>query len=265
MKLLPIALSVACAIATNAVPASAQGGKPKTGCGSDVSLSVTISGTRSAPQGYALVSDGVGAYRDGTKGAAKVSAHFQVDNCTHDFTTNVASSSRSMWALLSTGDQRAWFFNFDRVHSVPVTPQTQSESEVFVASHAFCTGGVQQNAAGQIQSDPGGWYYDNYAGCGIDEFGRAFVRRGGGLSLDPDDRLAFKASPIDRPNGLCVINPADPTCGASFLRVYHPDANTWVVRPEPPASASHSAWSGGQGYVFVGHDSVPFEITGVRK
>jgi hypothetical protein len=244
--------------------AAAQG-KNKITCGSDVPLVVAVSGTRTAPGGYQLTSDGLGEYRDGTKGAAKVTAHFQVDNCTHDFTTNLASSTRAMWALLSTADQRAWFFNFDRVHSVPVTPQTQSESEIFVASHAFCTGGVQRNAAGQIQKNAEGWYFDNYAGCGIDEFGRAFIRRAGGISLDPDDRLQFQASPIDHPNGPCVVNPSDPGCEMSALRVYHPDPNTWVVRSELPASGAHRVWQGGDGYVFVGYETVPFEITAVRK
>ncbi len=265
MKSLPIAFLVAGAIVGSAAPANAQGGKPKNTCGNDVSLVVTVSGTRSAPGGYGFVSDSAGEYRDGTKGSAKVAAHFQVSNCTHDFTTSLASSSRAIWALFSTGDQRAWFFNFDRVHSVPVTPETQSESEGFVASHAFCTGGVQRDTAGQIVKDPGGWYYDNYAGCGIDEFGRAFVRRAGGVSIDPDDRLQFTASPIDHPNGPCVVNPGDPGCAMSSLRAYHPDANTWVVRAEPPVSGAHRVWQPGDGYAFVGYEATPFEITAVRK
>ena len=267
MKLVTIAIAVLAvsAIAGSAVDANAQG-KPKTGCGSDVSLVVAISGTRTAPGGYGVTSDGLGQYRDGTKGAAKVTAHFQVDNCTHDFTTNVASSSRAMWALLSTGDQRAWFFNLDRVHSVPLTPQTQSDSDAFASAHAFCTDGIQTDSSGKIVKNSAGWYYDNYGGCGVDEFGRAFVRRAGGFSLDPDDRLSFQISPIDRPAASCLVNPSDPACGASFLRVYHPDANTWVIRSEPDARGSHSVWAGGNaGYEFVGYEVTPLEIVAVRK
>ena len=263
MTRLTIGLLISASILPTAGPSEAQG-KAKTGCGSDISLNVTVSGTRTAPGGYALTSDGLGDYRDGTKGAAKVSATFQVTNCSQDFTTNVSSSSRAMWALLSTGDQRAWFFNIDRVASVPVTPET--DADAFAASHAFCTGGIQRDVDGQIVKDPAGWYYDNYAGCGVDELGRAFIRRGGGFSLDPDDRLQFKVSPIDNPNAPCVVTPDAPGCPTSFFRVYHPDANTWFIRTEPDATAAHRVWAGGnEGYAFVGYESLPLEIKAVRK
>ena len=157
MKVLPLATLVVAVIAGSALGANAQG-KPKTGCGSDVPLVVTVSGTRMTPGGYGFTADGLGVYRDGTKGAAKVAAHFQVDNCTHDFTTNLASSSRAMWALLSEGDQRVWFFNLDRVHSVPVTPQNLTDSNTFATSHAFCTDGVLRDGAGKILKNGAGWY-----------------------------------------------------------------------------------------------------------
>lgn len=207
-----IAVGMALVLAA-AGEAAAQ--RNKTTCGSDVGLTVAIAGTQGAPGGHGLVSDGVGAYRNGTKGAAKVTAIFQVDNCTHDFTLNVSSSTRSMWALLTGGDVRTWFFNLDRVHSVPITPETQSESESFATGHAFCTGGIQRNAAGQILKGTENWYYDNYGGCGVDELGRAFVRRAGGFSTDPDGRLSFRISPIDRPARSCDVNPTDPACSAS--------------------------------------------------
>jgi hypothetical protein len=259
------ALLICTSIVLTAETAQAQG-KNRTGCGNDIGLIVTVTGTRAAPGGYALTSDGLGDYRDGTKGAAKVSAIFQVSNCTHDFTTNLASSTRAMWALLSTGDQRAWFFNLDRVASVPITPETQTDSETFAASHDFCTSGVQRDSDGQIRKNIAGWYYDNYAGCGVDELGRAYVRRGGGISLDPDDRLSFKASPIDNPNAPCVVTPDGPGCPTSYVRVYHPDANTWIVRSEPGATAAHRVWAGGNaGYAFVGYELMPLEIKAVRK
>jgi hypothetical protein len=246
-------------------PKASEAQRNKSGCGSDVSLVVTVSGTRAAPGGYTLTSDGQGQYRDGTKGSAKVAAIFQVANCSQDFTTNVGSSTRSIWALLSTGDQRAWFFNMDRVASVPITPETQVDSDAFVAAHGFCTGGVQRDIDGQIIKNSGGWYYDNYGGCAVDELGRAFVRRGGGFSLDPDDRLQFKVSPIDNPQGPCVVDADGPGCPTSFFRVYHPDANTWIIRTEPDATAAHRVWMPGDGYAFVGYETVTFEITAVRK
>ncbi len=258
MRFQPATLVIAAALLAPPL-AVAQGGKPKSTCGSDVSLSVTIAGTPLAAGGFGLISDGLGAYSDGTKGSAKVSAHFQVENCTHDFTLNLASSTRSMWALLSGNvDVRAWFFNLDRVHSVPVTAGNQAQL------NAYCSGGVEFGNDGKIVKNPAGWYHDNYGGCGVDENG-AFVRRGGGFSLDGDERLAFHNSPIDRP-AVCGTGSQELVCSASYFRVYHPDANTWIVRPEAPAESVHQVWAGGNaGYQAVGIEPVPFEIIAVRK
>lgn len=223
-------------------------------CGPDVPLVVSVAGTRSAPGGYGLVSDGLGTYQGGTKGS-KVSAIFQVDNCTHDFTVNLYTSTRKLWSLLSVGDVEVLFFNFDRVHSVPITTSAD-----FLTSK-FCTDGVVYGADGKIAKNSDGAYQDNYAGCGVDETGAAFVRRGGGMTLDGDERLSFHKSGIDQPAQGCAAVPDDPACSASYLRVYHPDANTWIVRSEPEAIASHRVWAGGKdGYVFVGYERVPLEI-----
>ena len=83
--------------------AYAQGGKT-TACGADVALNVTVSGTRTAPGGYGLVSDGLGTYQNAARGA-KVSAVFQVANCTQDLIVNLNQSTRKMWALLSGGSR----------------------------------------------------------------------------------------------------------------------------------------------------------------
>lgn len=238
--------------------ASAQKVKT-TSCGADVALIVTVAGTRTAPNGYGLVSDGLGTYQGGAKGS-KVSAIFQVDNCTHDFTLNLNTTSRKMWTLLSGGDIAALFFNFDRVHSVPITTNAG-----FLASQ-FCTGGVAYGADGKVAKNSDGVYQDNYAGCDVDATGAAFVRRGGGVTLDGDERLSFHKSAIDQPLQSCAALPDDPACSASYVRVYHPDATTWILRVEPDdAIASHRVWAGGSdGYVFVGYETVPLEIV-VKK
>jgi hypothetical protein len=236
--------------------ASAQ--KVKTvSCGPDVPLIVTVAGTRSAPGGYGLVADGLGTYQGGTKGS-KVTAIFQVDNCTHDFTLNLNTTTRKMWALLSGGDIAALFFNFDRVHSVPVTTDAG-----FLTSQ-FCSGGVVYGADGKVAKNSDGAYQDNYGGCGVDEIGAAFVLRGGGVSLDGDERLGFHRSATDQPLQNCAAVPDAPACFASYIRVYHPDATTWILRAQPDdAVAAHTVWASGS-YVFTGYETVPLEIV-VKK
>jgi len=265
MKSATISLLAVAILLGSAASASAQ--RKTAGCGPDVALNVTIFGTRGAPSGYGLVSDGSGGSADYlylAKGPDKVVSIFQVDNCTHDFTLNLHASTRSMFALLSSGDVRAGFFNFDRVHSVPVTTNQ-------AAFDAYCAAGVVRNADGSIATS-NGQYLDNYAGCGSDVHGN-YVRRHGSMSLDGDQQLAYQTSPIDRPAQSCDVNPANPACGAAFLRVYHPDANTWIVRTEmtdagtglgPQALASHRVWESGS-YVFKGYQNIPFEIVAKRK
>ncbi len=172
---------------------------------------------------------------------------------------NLGQSPRKMWTLLSGGDVGAWFFNLDRIHSLPVTT-----AATFLTSK-FCTDGVVYGTDGKVAKNSEGAYQDNYAGCDVDETGAAFVRRAGGFSLEGDDRLSFSKSPIDHPLQSCAVVPGDPACGASFLRVYHPDATTWIIRNEPSAIGSHRVWAGGNdGYVFVGYETVPLEIV-VRR
>lgn len=238
--------------------ADATAQKTRTTCGPDVALNVTVSGTQGAPGGYAFVSDGLGTYANAPR--RKVTAIFQVDNCSHDFTLNLHQSTRTLWALLSGGDIKAPFFNFDRVHSVPVTTDAG-----FLTSQ-FCTDGVVYGADGKIAKNTQGAYQDNYAGCGVDELGAAFVRRHAGITLDGDERLSFQVSPIDQPLKSCDAEPTNPACTASFVRVYHPDATTWILRPDGAATASHRVWAGGSaGYVFVGYETVPLEIVATRQ
>jgi hypothetical protein len=72
----------------------------------------------------------------------------------------------------------------------------------------------------------GSYKYDNYGGCGSDEKG-AYVRRNIGFDLgDGVHNLRFQYSPIDNSAG----NPN--VIGTSFIKVYHPNANTWILEPE---------------------------------
>lgn len=250
-----ISVAFAFGLATDAL---AQKNKT-TACGSDVTLNVTVSGSEAAPGGYGLVSDGLGIYQNASRGA-KIAAIFQVSNCTHDFTLNLNQSNRQLWALLSSGDIAANFFNFDRVHSVPVTTDAG-----FLTSQ-FCTGGVVYGPDGKIAKNSQGAYQDNYAGCGVDENGAAFVRRSGGVTLEGDERLSFQISDIDQPLLGCAADPTNPACGADFIRVYHPDATTWILRSDGAATASHRVWAGGNaGYVFVAYETVPLEIVVTRQ
>ena len=85
-----------------------------------------------------------------------------------------------------------------------------------------------------------------------------YVLRGGGISLDPDERLAFARSPLDIQEYPCPGT--DPVCQASYIRVYHPNATTWILRPHDAAQAVYRVWNSGA-YLFEGYQTLPFEIT----
>lgn len=240
--------------------AAAQKKTTTTTCGPDVFLNVQIVGTPNSPNGNVLISDGNEFYNHGS--SRNVVARFQVDNCTHDFTLNLSNSGRTMRALLSVGEQTAWFFNVDRVHSVPVTPSalfTEEAKAAWLAS-PFCANGVQRTADGKIVNNGDGTYQDNYAGCGVDENGDGYILRKMGVTLDPDAHLTFNISAIDGPNKC----PGDPACSASFVRVYHPFATRWIVKADAAAIAAYTVWAKGA-YVFKGYETVPLEIIADRK
>jgi hypothetical protein len=229
----------------------------KTNCGPDVQVTVSIAGSPSANDGHAVISDGGGPYINASKGSNKVTAIFQVNNCSHDFTMNLNFAQRSMWALLvdpvdGSFVRRANFFNFDRVASVPVTTGAD-----FLASQ-FCTSSWARNPDGSIPKNPDGTYQDNYAGCGSDGFGN-YVLRGAGFSLDGDERLHFARSPLDM-NQAFPCPGTDPVCQASYVRVYHPNAYSWILRPHDIAQAVYTVWNSGA-YLFDSFQSLPFEIT----
>ncbi len=246
-----------------AADASAQKGKT-TSCGPDEYLNLQVIGTPSAPNYKVLVSDGKGLYKNGE--SSNVLVRFQVDNCTHDFTPNFSNSNRSLVALLPlpTGNIASQFLNFDRVRSVPVTPSslfTDEERARWLGS-PFCTNGVQKTSDGKIVKNADGSYQDNYAGCGVDASGNAYVLRAGSVGFGGEARLGFNVSAIDRPLECPTSDPVPNKCTASHLRVYHPFSDVWVIRADATAMAAYQVWVGGktQAYVYKWSENVPLEF-----
>lgn len=259
MKTSPMAILTLAVVAGLASDASAQ--KSRTTCGPDVYLNVQIIGTPTAPSNNVLVSDGNEYYNHGSP--RSLVARFQVDNCTHDFTLLMGQSRRYMMALLPGGDEVSEFFNFDRVHSVPVTSSglfTDVDRAAWLSS-PYCVNGVQRTADGKIVKNADGSEQDNYAGCGIDDAGNGYVLRGGGMSLTNETRLGFHPSPIDVQAG-CTIDTTNPTCAASYVRVYHPFDTQWIVKADATALASYQAWVNGNGggWVHQRFENLPLEI-----
>lgn len=259
MKTSPMAILGVALVIGVASDAAAQ--KNKTTCGPDVHLNVQIVGTPTAPNSNVLVSDGNEFYNHGEP--RSLVARLQVDNCTHDFTLLMSQTKRYMVALLPGGDEISQFFNFDRVHSVPLTPSglfTDVDRAAWLNS-AFCSNGVQRTADGKIVQNTDGSSQDNYAGCGIDEAGNGYVLRGGGVSLGNNARLGFHPSPLDVQAG-CTVDITEPKCAAAYVRVYHPFDTQWIVKADATALASYQAWVNGDGggWVHQRFENVPLEI-----
>lgn len=227
-----------CIVTTIAVQsASAQGkGKPGGGgttnpCPADIrDLSVQF---RDADSDKYRSDNGL-EYKTLKSKGENIEIMFQRANCTYDLTMNLHFSKRTakITALETTYDSE--FFNFDRVASVPVTQTTNT------AFKDFCANGVVQNPDGTYK-------YDNYAGCGVDENG-SYVRRAVGINAGTDHSFRFQNTGINPSGSLGA--------GTSYIKVYHPNAQTWILSPEEPslgALISNSA--------VVGYDNVPFAIT----
>jgi hypothetical protein len=207
------------------------------------------------------VSDGTEVYLDGSQ---RIAAMLQVNNCTHDFTMNLNQSTRYTVALLSDRQHAGKHFNFDRVGSVPVTPDAGNTE---FGQTAYCTDGVVRDASGAFVKNADGYYQDNYGGCGMDENGW-YVRRAGVIGLyegpSSDFRLRYQPSPVDFLESPCAADPSDPVCSASYIRVYHPSASTWILRPEGAAEAALLKFEDRE-YRYQSTEIVPAEIVVTRK
>lgn len=166
---------------------------------------------------------------------------FQRANCTYDLTMNLHFSKRTAKITALGTTYNSEFFNFDRVASVPVTQTTNT------AFNDFC-GPVFGEPNVQLNTGSTNTYrYDNYAGCGFDA-GGYYVRRSVGINAGPDHSFRFQNTGINPTGNLGA--------GTSYIKVYHPNAQTWVLSPEDPSYGvliSNNA--------IVGHDNVPFAIT----
>ncbi len=200
-------------------------------CGPDITnLSLTVDNS----SGNAFTSDGnTASYATGTTKGDTITAMFQIANCSQDFTLNLISSNRFMNVNFPSGGGsfHAKFYNFDRVASVPITPTEFAASTDFVNISQFCTASPQPLGGFVVGKNSDGSYRDNYAGCAVDSNGQAYVRRSVGVDLGSNFRIRYQYSPIDSSGG------GPQTAGTSYIRVYHPDANTWVLTPDIAASS----------------------------
>lgn len=215
-KRLLLAVSLA---AFTLIPAvSVKAGKPVS-CGSDVtSLTVTIDGSPTSSSGYNVTSDGQGVYQS----SKKISLGFQVSNCTYDLVMDLSGSGRTInvtnlpVGIIPSGTTTSWFFNFDRIASVPIT-------DGGTTFWNWCNGGVQtQNGSIAVVN---GLRQDVYAPCGSDS-GGAFARRNVGFGLANNYNLRFQNSPIDGGQNATIT---------AFIKVYHPNATTWILEPDNEA------------------------------
>jgi hypothetical protein len=141
---------------------------------------------------------------------------------------NLFRSFPQIRVLLPGKETTSWFFNFDRIGSVPRT-----DAPGFLTSPWCTTIGIR-SADGSFNFD-GNQVLDNYQSCGDDGSvdpvkGQYFARRNVGFSLIDDYGLRFQVSPWEGQ----VQGEADTT---SYIKVYHPDANTWILEPEAPGTS----------------------------
>lgn len=256
-----------------AAPAAwAQKGKPQPSpCGADIPLGVTIedvpSGTDSPDYGidghdlgYRLVSDGAGSY---VHGAGNVAATIGRSSCLFNFRLNLYSTRRHV-QLNDTAigaSREMYFLNFGRIGSVPVTEPADGNT----ALDQFCAGTVDKSTFESATPQ------DNYGGCGVDEHGKRFVLRFAGGTID-DERPHYKlrfhlddvdGTSLDRYSGDCDVTPE--LCQVAWVRVYHPDPDTWIITPHdvsPNGPAAAAFWElvrSGPRPILIG--PLPFRMT----
>ncbi|PWT88199.1 MAG: hypothetical protein C5B55_13535 [Blastocatellia bacterium] len=224
----------------------------RTTCGSDVTnLSVSIFKYTDATNTntYNLQPDLTNAdgspvpYVTGGRGKGAILAQFQVSNCTYDFTLSTGTA-RFMTYKFPDGSPLGTsvnfgFFNMDRVADVPIT----DGGSAFLN---WC------NTAS-----------DNYAGCSVDANGY-FVRRTYGSTIDSQNRyhLRFNYSPFDLLTGATLA------AGTAYVKVYHTNANTWMMMPEvvpppPGVAGTDGEWSATYDLntlSVIKYDKTPFKL-----
>jgi len=183
-------------------------------------------------------------YLSGKSKGQTIDGRIQISNCTYDLTLRLNFSNRFMVYKFPNGSPlgtsvNAIGFNIDRVGSVPI-------SDGGTDFLNYCNTGA-----------------DNYGGCGVDAEGY-FVRRSYGSSLDLGGNsnygLRFNYSPFDNVN----VGLGD----TAFVKIYHPNANTWILRPEqvlPPAALSGTGATEGEWAAIIDRNFSPPTIVGYQK
>jgi hypothetical protein len=212
-----------------------------------------------------LRGDGSWYTHGGTK-RNQIAATFQVSGCDYpkfDFTLNLLNSTRQLFASVPDHTIDPYFLNVDRMASVPITTDNQ-------AFRTFCGGSGAQTIVlntAQLVPRPDGYpdvvdgvLMDNYGGCFMDGADQYYVRRMMAVQSDEDGRglsvFVLGRSPI-RDGGSAMD--CDDCSATSFVRVYHPDENTWVVAPEYDWTAAYQRWVN-NGWVFEQHATLPFAM-----
>jgi hypothetical protein len=204
-------------------------------------------------------SDGGGPYVTTKTKGENLEILFQRANCTYDLTMNLNFSKRTTKLTLGGAVINAEFFNFDRVASVPVTQDTLNAdgSYTFFTDSPFCNLGVKNDpATGKPINYEDGTAQDNYGGCRVDAEGKYYVLRSVGIRAESDSRgFRYQYSPID----------GGPTWaeGTSYIRVYRPSANQWVLTPDADSGSWGRHYDKSAG-TPLGDYSVPFSITVTR-
>jgi hypothetical protein len=181
-------------------------------------------------------------YISGKSKGQSIDSRFQIGNCTYDLTLNLAFSSRYFsWkfpggSVVGTSANSTGF-NIDRVGNVPITDGGTNYLN-------WCSSAT-----------------DNYGGCGVDESGVYFVRRSFGSALDLSGNqgygVRFNYSPIDN------IQPT--ATGTAYVRIYHPDANTWTIIPDQASPPPGVTGTDGEWSVLLDRSSNPGAVVSYQK
>jgi hypothetical protein len=174
-----------------------------------------------------------------------IDGRIQIGNCSYDLTLNMGSSKRyfiwkfpagSVAASLMSTSVNSVGFNIDRVGSVPITDGGANFLN-------WCSNGS-----------------DNYAGCGVDGDGY-FVRRSMGSAM-----LNYAYG--NRYNYSTIDNVLPMAAGTAHVKIYHPDANTWIITAEqvaPPPGVTDPNATAGEWSVLLDRSTSPDTVAGYQK
>jgi hypothetical protein len=164
-------------------------------------------------------------YVSGKSKGQSIDGRFQIDNCTYDLTLVLSLSKRYFTWKFPDGSvvgtsANSTGFNIDRVGNVPITDGGTNYLN-------WCSTAI-----------------DNYGGCGVDGSGAYFVRRSSGSAIEISGNqtygVRFNYSPLENVQPTAV--------GTAYVRIYHPDSNTWTIIPDqapppPGVTGTNGEWS----------------------